>query len=102
MARIAFKSGASMKGPFLIERAMLFRLPLHDELVGALIVSSLVTERRLAPRCHRVIPLDAAFTAAMRVINRIHDNAANGRPHSQMPDASGLSERHLFVIEIAN
>src|SRR5436190_622259 len=102
MAAIAFKSGASIKGPFLIERAMLFRLPLHDKLVGALIVSSLVTESRLAPRRHRVIPLHATFTTAMRVIDRIHDHAANGRTYAQMPDAAGLSECHLFVVEVAN
>src|SRR5436190_11045698 len=102
MAVIAFKSGASMKGPLLIERAMLFRLPLHDELVGALVIPSFVAESRLPPRRHRVVTLHAAFTTTMRVIDGIHNNAANRRPHPQMPDASGLSERHLFVIEIAN
>src|SRR5688572_9020123 len=35
---IAFSSGASMKGPFLTERAILFRLPLHDELIRAFVV----------------------------------------------------------------
>src|SRR5262245_46248639 len=102
MAVIAFISGASMNGPLLIERAMLFRLPLHNELVGALVVPCLVAERRLAPRSHGVIALHAAFTATVRMIHRVHHDAANGRANAHVTDATSLAQRHVFMIQIAD
>src|SRR5687767_263244 len=97
---MAFRSGASMKGPFLTERAMLFRLPLHDELVGALVVARLVAQCRLAPGSHRVVALHATFAATVRVIHRIHHDATNRRANAQMPDASRFAERDVFMIQI--
>src|SRR5262245_49043166 len=102
MAAIAFRSGASTKGPFLTERAMLFRLPLHNELVGALVVARFVTQRRLPPRRHRVVALDATFTTTVRMIDRIHDDAANRWPHAHVANASGFSQRDILVIQIAH
>src|SRR5687767_8433170 len=101
MSWIAFISGASMKGPFLTERAILFCLPLHNELVGSLVIARLITQCGLAPGGHGVIPLHSAFTSAMGVIHRIHHHAANRRPNSAMPRPSGFTYRHVFVIEIA-
>src|SRR5262252_8493844 len=99
---IAFKSGASMKGPFLTERAMLFRLPLHNELVGSLVVARLVSQCGFPPWRHGMVALDAAFTTAVRVIHRIHHNASNRRPNSHVPHASRLTQSDVLMIQIAD
>src|SRR5688572_15330245 len=95
-------SGASMRGPFFTERAMLLRLSLHDELVRAFVVARLVTESRLTPRRHGVIPLHSALTATVWVIHRIHDDAANRWTEPPMARAAGFSDRNVFVIKIPN
>src|SRR5262245_11691409 len=96
---MAFANGSSINGPFFCER-MLLRLPLHNELVSSFVVSCLVAKRRLAPWCHGVITLHATLTSAMRMIHRVHDHAAIRRTDSHVPSAAGLSNRHVFMIEI--
>src|SRR5437667_3896758 len=98
---MAFSNGSSINGPFLCER-MLLRLPLHNELVSPFVVSCLVAKRRLAPRCHRVITLNAAFTATMGMVDWIHHNAANRRTNAHVTRTSSLSNRDVFMIEIAD
>src|SRR5262245_45218912 len=99
---IAFKSGESTKGPFLTERAMLFCLPLHDKLVGTLVITRFVTQRRLTPGSHRVIALDPTFATSVRMVDRIHHHTANRRPHTHMTDTSGLTQSDVLVVEIAD
>src|SRR5215510_7885818 len=98
---MAFASGASINGPFFCER-MLLCLPLHDELVGSFVVSCLVAKRRLAPRSHWVIPLHPAFTSAVRMIDRIHHDTANGRSNSHVAGSSSLSDGDVLMIEISD
>src|SRR5262245_1464276 len=98
---MALFSGASTNGPFFCER-MLLCLPLHDELVGSFVVSSLVTKRRLAPRRQWVISLHAAFTSAMRMIHRIHHDTTDGRSNSHVSGSSGLSDGDVLMIEISD
>src|SRR4029453_4065039 len=43
-----------------------------------------------------------AFTAPQRMIHRVHCDAAYMGPLAQPPAATGLADRHVFVIEIAN
>src|SRR5215831_7187096 len=90
-----------MNGPFFCER-MLLTLPLHDELLSSFVVSRLVAQRRLAPGRHRVISLHASFTAAVRMIDGIHHDAAICGPDTHVASAPGLSDRHILVIEIAD
>src|SRR5262249_3580702 len=99
MASMAFNSGWSMNGPFFCER-MLFRLSLHNKLVGSFVVSRLVTKRGLAPRSQRIVSLHSAFTSAMWMIDWIHDNTANRRPYSHMAGAARFSDRDVLMIEI--
>src|SRR5262249_19569684 len=80
---------------------MLFRLPLHNELVGSFVVPRLVPQCGFTPWCQRVVPLHPAFTSAMRMIYRIHDHTANGRTYSHMAMPPGLSDRDVLMIEIA-
>src|SRR5437868_6261721 len=90
-----------MNGPFFDERILL-ALPLHNELVRPFVVARLVTQRGHAPRRHRVIALHAAFTAAVRMIDRIHDDAAHRWPDTFMTRAACLADSYIFVIEITN
>src|SRR5689334_9664004 len=98
---MAFSSGWSMKGPFFCER-MLLRLPLHDELVSSFVVSRLVAERGLTPRRHRMISLNPALAATMGMIHGIHHDPTNRRTNSDVPVPACFSDRHVFVIEIAD
>ena len=49
-----------------------------------------------------MIALYAAFTAAVRVIHRVHGHAANGRLHAAPPRSACLAEGFVFVIEVAD
>src|SRR3989442_11329730 len=106
-------SEVSTKGPFLMERLMislapcgcspLFLSPLDDELIGPLAVARLVPLGRQPPRRHRMASARGlAFTAAERVIHRVHRDAAHVRPLAEPAAASRLADRHVLVIEIAH
>src|SRR5262247_713503 len=43
-----------------------------------------------------------ALTAAERVIDRVHRDAAHVRPDAEPAAAAGLADRHVLVIEIAD
>src|ERR1700722_7557395 len=78
----------SIKGPFFVDRAiqkprylparyLLFALTAHDERIGPLIVAGLVGACRLSPGGHRMTSAGSlSLAAAMRVIHRVHRNAA--------------------------
>ena len=82
IASTFFIRWSSTNGPFASERPMCFRLsllrlPRHDPLIRALVVARLEAARRLAPRRHRMPSAASfAFAAAVRVIDRIHRDAA--------------------------
>src|SRR5580765_6559255 len=71
----------SMKGPFLTERAMCsprLLLPPHDdEAVGPLVVPGLVALGRHPPGRLRMVAFGSALTAAMRMVDRVHGDAAD-------------------------
>src|SRR5215207_4021271 len=82
-----FSRCLSMNGPFLTERAisslflnwfLLHAAVAHDHVRGALGLARLVAARRLAPRRHRVAAARGlALAAAVRVIDRVHRDAAD-------------------------
>src|SRR5580704_19663251 len=86
----------SVKGPFLTDLPIslpLLTLARHDPLVGALIVTGLVSAGRLAPWRHRMAAAARlAFTAAVRVVHRIHGYAAVVRGFTHPPRASGFTQ----------
>src|SRR5262245_12612805 len=43
-----------------------------------------------------------AFTAAERMIDRVHRHAADVRPLAEPPAAARLADRHVLVIEVAD
>lgn len=44
----------------------------------------------------------AAFTAAVRVIDRVHGNAAADRSDTQPTRTAGFAERSVLVIRVGN
>src|SRR5690349_7604794 len=90
-----------MNAPFFCERILL-ALPLHNELIGSLVIPSLVAQCRDAPRSHGVITLHAAFTAAVRMIDRIHHHTTDCWTDSHMTRAAGLTDGDVLMIKVAN
>src|SRR5260370_9879117 len=80
VARIVFAlpGWSSFTAWFLASVNFWSLLPALDNMfVGALVVPGLLPKRRESPRRLRMIALDLAFAAAVRMIHRIHGHAAN-------------------------
>src|SRR5580693_5679395 len=74
-----------------------------DKCIRPLVVSGLVSACRLAPRGHRMAATGSlAFTATVRMIDRVHRNAAIVRPLPQPPRTSGFADGNVFMSEIAH
>src|SRR6185312_4208664 len=77
--------------------------PRHNEHIRALVVPRLVTTRRLTPRRHRVTSARGlTLTTAVRMVDRVHRHTTVGWANTLPAVASGLSDRHILVIGIAN
>src|SRR6185437_14492684 len=74
--------------------------PLDNQPVGRLALARLRAQSRKTPRRLRVVALDAAFTAAVWVINRIHRHATVSRPTPVPARAPRFAVRHILVIQI--
>src|SRR5690606_28461365 len=76
----------------------------HDELLGALVLARLVTLGRHAPRRHRmrVALAGAAFTAAVRVVDRVHGGATNGRANAAPTLGARLAQLLQVVLAVAD
>src|SRR5262245_45610981 len=83
--------------------APLLASPIHNEFVGALTVARLIAACRLAPRRHRMATARGlAFTAAVRVVHRIHRHTAVVRTLAHPALAAGLADRDVLVVEVAD
>src|SRR6185503_12060077 len=59
--------------------------------------------RRLSPRRHGMAAAGGlAFTAAKRVVHRVHRHATHVRALAEPPAPSGLAVRHVLVIDVAD
>src|SRR6266446_10524321 len=77
--------------------------PAHNKLVGALVIARLVSPRRLAPRRYRMPSAGRlALTATMRMVNRVHRNAAVVRLLAQPARASRLADGDVLVIDVSH
>src|SRR5271166_269781 len=75
----------------------------HDELIGPLVVASLVAARRLAPRSNWMTSAAGfAFTTAVRVIDRVHSHATVYRTASEPAGATRLADGNIFVVQVAH
>jgi len=68
------------------------------------LLSGFFAQRRFPPRGLRMLEADAlaAFTSAMRMINRVHRRTADGWPDAFMPVSPGLSDSFRAVFKIAH
>src|ERR1700743_3769414 len=58
---------------------------------------------RLAPRCHRVAAArGTAFAAAVRMVDRVHHNAAVMRLAPEPAITAGLADRNIHVVRIGH
>src|SRR6266704_1415921 len=99
----------STKGPFLTERPMVLALvsflvpELDDHAACALVLARLVALGQHPPGAYGILPCRGlSLTAAVRVVDRIHRDAAHGGPHAAPADASGLADRFEAVLLVAD
>jgi hypothetical protein len=85
--------------------SLLIILASHDETGRILLeATSLDASGLLAPRSTRSIAADRAltFTTTVRVIARVHDEAANGRANAEVAFLAGAADVHKVVILVAD
>src|SRR5262245_21216808 len=103
-----FSKYPSTNGPFQIERAtsltfLLYMPAAQDKLVGCPVVPRLLALGGLAPGRHRMPSArSAALAAAMRVIDRVHGNAAHHRAASLPAHPTCLADRDVGVVGVGH
>src|SRR5215207_3999392 len=82
----------------------LFNSPVaHDHVLRALVLARLVAAGRLAPRGDGVATARGlALAAAVRVIDRVHGDAADVRADALPARAPGLAEGDVLVLDVAH
>src|ERR1700676_52356 len=82
---------------------MLLALPLADDHLGsALVAARLFAHRHLTPRRRRRAARGRArFTAAVRMVDRVHRDTAHRGTLPEVTLAAGLTDDLVLVIEIA-
>src|SRR5574343_912579 len=98
---------ASTNGPFLRERPISYPLTLmtalNDHAVRALVTTSTITLRRLPPWIDRHTTFAGlALTPTVRVIDRDHRGAANGRAHTPPALSARLTNLAKVILFVAN
>src|ERR1700754_2074638 len=75
----------------------------ENESVGRLVRPRLLALGRLAPWGHRMTATGgAAFAAAVRMVDRVHGDAAVMRLAAEPAVAAGLADRDIHVIRIGH
>src|SRR5688572_17534090 len=75
----------------------------HDHLVGRLVRPGALALGRLAPRCHRMATTGgAAFTTAVRMVDRVHDDTAVMRTLAAPNGTTGLAVVDVGVIRVGD
>src|SRR5690606_22108939 len=76
----------------------------HDHVARALVGAGLLALGLPAPRRHRVRVALAglALAAAVRVVDRVHDDAAHGRAHTAPALRTGLAVLAQVVLVVAD
>src|ERR1051326_8796835 len=92
-----------LNSSFLVHRSSFHSSISDDHLLRALVFTRLVSARRLAPRRHRITAAGSfSFTAAVRVVHRIHRHATHVRANSFPTGTTSLTQRNIFVLDITN
>src|SRR5258708_19768546 len=75
----------------------------ENESVGRLVGAGLLALGRLAPRGDRMTAAGgAAFAAAVRMIDRVHRDAAVMRLAAEPAATTGLADRNVHVIRVGH
>src|SRR5713101_5556110 len=74
----------------------------HDITIRRLLAARFVTLGRCAPRRLRMIPLGAPLAATVRMVHRIHRDAAHMAALAEPTTASRLADRDIFELEITD
>src|ERR1700733_4683014 len=96
----------STKGPFQTERATAYLLARRvtttdDHLVRRLVLAGLLALGRLAPRGDRMTATRGlALAAAVRMVDRVHGDAAHDRPMAEPAGAAGLADHGVLVVRV--
>src|ERR1700716_2911802 len=73
----------------------------ENESIGRLVRTGLLALGGLAPRGHRMTAArSAAFAAAVRMVYRVHGDAAVMRLGAEPAIATGLADRNIHVIRV--
>src|SRR6267378_4397183 len=76
---------------------------LNDHAACAFVLAGLVALGQHPPGAYGILPCRGLpLTAAMRVVDRIHRDAAHGGPHAAPADAPGLADRFEAVLLVAD
>src|SRR5258708_35254113 len=73
-----------------------------DQVVRRLLLARLVSLRRHPPRRLWMVSFRLALATAVRMIDRVHRDAAHVTALAEPSRASGLADRNIFVVEIAD
>src|SRR5580658_2653021 len=94
---------SATNGPFLSERPMLLGLPAADDhLRGPLVAARLLAHGHLTPRRgRRTAGGGARLATAVRVVDRVHRDAAHRRSLAEMALTTGLADHFVLVVEVA-
>src|SRR5690606_7331231 len=75
----------------------------HDELVGRLVGPGLLALGRLAPGGHRMAAArGTSLAAAVRMVDRVHGDAAIVRATTQPARTAGLAEIDVAVVRVGH
>ena len=75
----------------------------HDEFRGGLVRPGLLALGRLAPRRDRMTAArSTAFAAAVRMVDRVHDDAAVMRTTPEPALTAGLADRRVHVVRVGH
>src|SRR5271168_4791713 len=73
-----------------------------DQVVRRLLLARLVSLGGLAPRRLGMVSFRLALATAVRMVNRVHRNAAHMTALAEPSRASGFTDRNIFMVEIAD
>src|SRR5437667_12293060 len=74
----------------------------HNHLLRALVPARFITASRLAPGRYRIAAAGGlAFTTAVRMVHRIHRDAADVRPDSLPTRSPGFAQRDILMLDVA-
>src|SRR5713101_8484564 len=106
-----FRMPLSTQAPFFNERGIGFPFRIsklldspipHNHLLRAFVPARFVTAGRLAPGRYRIAAAGGlAFTTTVRMVHRIHRDAADVRPDSLPTRSPGFAQRDILMLDVA-